>query len=444
MELPWYLPESDILNINREVKLMKVLIIGRGGREHALCRKVSESSLVEKVYAAPGNDGMSDVAELVSISESDHDQLIQFAKDHEVGLTIIGPEVPLLEGLADRFEAAGLAVFGPKKAAAEIEGSKSFAKEIMKKYQIPTGDYAVFTTYEDARQYVEEKGAPIVIKADGLAAGKGVTVALTLEEALASLEDMLVGQKFGEASARVVIEEFLSGEEFSLMAFVNGDVVIPLEIAQDHKRAFDGDKGPNTGGMGAYSPVPHIGKDTVDTAIETVLKPAAKAMIQEGRSFCGILYAGLIETTDGPKVIEFNARFGDPETQVILPRLKSDLVETILTILDGGTPELVWDEQSMLGVVVAAKGYPDSYEKGAVLKGLADFSENVFTYHAGTIKNEFGDFTTAGGRVLLVGAKAESLLAAQEKVYVELEKLNCDGVFYRKDIGSKAIVRVSC
>jgi phosphoribosylamine---glycine ligase len=444
MELPWYLPESDILNINREVKLMKVLIIGRGGREHALCRKVSESSLVEKVYAAPGNDGMADVAELVSISESDHDQLIQFAKDHEVGLTIIGPEVPLLEGLADRFEAAGLAVFGPKKAAAEIEGSKSFAKEIMKKYQIPTGDYAVFTTYEDARQYVEEKGAPIVIKADGLAAGKGVTVALTVEEALASLEDMLVGQKFGEASARVVIEEFLSGEEFSLMAFVNGDVVIPLEIAQDHKRAFDGDKGPNTGGMGAYSPVQHIGKDTVDTAIETVLKPAAKAMIQEGRSFCGILYAGLIETTDGPKVIEFNARFGDPETQVILPRLKSDLVETILTILDGGTPELVWDEQPMLGVVVAAKGYPDSYEKGAVLKGLADFSENVFTYHAGTIKNEFGDFTTAGGRVLLVGAKAESLLAAQEKVYVELEKLNCDGVFYRKDIGSKAIVRVSC
>ena len=240
---------------------MKVLIIGRGGREHALCKKVSESSLVEKVFAAPGNDGMEDVAERVSIEESNHEQLIQFATEQGVGLTIIGPEVPLLEGLADKFNAAGLAVFGPSGVAAEIEGSKSFAKEIMRKYEIPTAEYGVFTNFEDAKQYIEEKGAPIVIKADGLAAGKGVTVALTLEEALQSAEEMLVGQKFGEASARVVIEEFLAGEEFSLMAFVNGDIVIPLEIAQDHKRAFDGDNGPNTGGMGAYSPVPHIGSE---------------------------------------------------------------------------------------------------------------------------------------------------------------------------------------
>ncbi|MDN3017397.1 phosphoribosylamine--glycine ligase [Paenibacillus sp. BSR1-1] len=421
---------------------MKVLIIGRGGREHAICRKVSESPLVEKVYAAPGNDGMVDAAELVAIDETNSEQLLQFAKEENVGLTIIGPEVPLLEGLADKFEAAGLKVFGPRQAAAEIEGSKSFAKELMKKYQIPTADYAVFTSIEDARQYVEEKGAPIVIKADGLAAGKGVTVAMSKEEALASLEDMLVGAKFGAASSRVVIEEFLSGEEFSLMALVNGEVVIPLEIAQDHKRAFDGDQGPNTGGMGAYSPVPQISTDMVQTAVETVLRPAAKAMVKEGRSFCGILYAGLIATAEGPKVIEFNARFGDPETQVILPRLSSDLVAVILELLDGGVPVLEWDSQSMVGVVVASKGYPEEYQKGAVLHGLGEFDKNVFTFHAGTRKNDAGDFTTAGGRVLLVGAKAENLVEAQKKVYAELEKLNCDGVFYRKDIGSKAIEQV--
>ncbi|MEH7503511.1 phosphoribosylamine--glycine ligase [Neobacillus drentensis] len=422
---------------------MNVLIIGRGGREHAICRKVSESVEVEKVFAAPGNVGMVDVAELVSIAESEHEQLLQFAKENEVGLTIIGPEVPLLEGLADKFEAAGLAVFGPQKAAAEIEGSKSFAKELMKKYHIPTADYAVFTNYEDARNYIEEKGAPIVIKADGLAAGKGVTVALTKEEALTSLEEMLIDAKFGAASSQVVIEEFLAGEEFSLMALVNGEVVVPLEIAQDHKRAYDGDLGPNTGGMGAYSPVPQIGTDTVQIAVETVLIPAAKAMVQEGRSFCGVLYAGLIKTTEGPKVIEFNARFGDPETQVVLPRLQSDLVQVVLELLNGGCPTLEWDEQVMIGAVVAAKGYPEAYEKGAVLTGLSDINREVFTFHAGTEKNEDGEFITAGGRVLLVGAKAESLVEAQEKVYCELEKLTCDGVFYRKDIGAKAIQPVN-
>ncbi|MEO2077239.1 MAG: phosphoribosylamine--glycine ligase [Bacillus sp. (in: firmicutes)] len=418
---------------------MKVLIIGRGGREHALCRKVSESTLVEKVFVAPGNDGMVDVAELVSIDESQHEQLLQFAVEQEVGLTIIGPEVPLLAGLADKFEEAGLLVFGPRQVAAEIEGSKSFAKELMRKYQIPTADYGVFTSYEEARGYIEEKGAPIVIKADGLAAGKGVTVALTKEEALASLEEMLVGARFGAASSRVVIEEFLSGEEFSLMALVNGETVIPLEIAQDHKRAYDGDQGPNTGGMGAYSPVPQISRDMVETAIETVLIPAAKAMVQEGRSFCGVLYAGLIATAEGPKVIEFNARFGDPETQVILPRLQSDLVQVMVELLKGGRPQLEWYEEVMVGVVVAAKGYPDQYEKGAVLTGLQDFTDEVVTFHAGSLKNESGEFVSNGGRVLLVGAKAETLSAAQEKVYREMEKLQCDGVFYRKDIGAKAI-----
>lgn len=416
---------------------MKVLVIGRGGREHAICRKVSESPLVEKVFVAPGNPGMTDVAELVAIEESNHEQLLDFAQSKEVGLTIIGPEVPLLAGLADQFQAAGLKVFGPQKAAAEIEGSKSFAKELMKKYKIPTADYAVFTSYEEARQYVEEKGAPIVIKADGLAAGKGVTVAFTKEAAFAALEEMLVAARFGEASSRVVVEEFLSGEEFSLMAFVNGEVVIPLEIAQDHKRAYDGDEGPNTGGMGAYSPVPQIGSETVQTAVDTILIPAAKVLVQEGRSFCGILYAGLIKTAEGPKVIEFNARFGDPETQVVLPRLQSDLVEVILELLSGGRPILTWDSQAMLGVVVASKGYPGSYQNGAVLAGLADIDQ--FVFHAGTAKNQAGDFVTAGGRVLLVGAKAPGLNEAQAKVYKELEKINCSGIFYRKDIGMKAI-----
>jgi phosphoribosylamine---glycine ligase len=418
---------------------VNVLIIGRGGREHAICRKVRDSLNVEKVFVAPGNDGMADVAEMVQIEETAAEELIQFAIEQQIGLTIIGPEVPLLEGLADKFRDAGLAVFGPSQAAAEIEGSKSFAKELMMKYSIPTADYRVFTSFEQAREYVEEKGAPIVIKADGLAAGKGVTVALTKEEALESLEEMLLDQKFGEASSRVVIEEFLSGEEFSLMAFVNGEVVVPLEIAQDHKRAFDGDQGPNTGGMGAYSPVKQIGEETVKEAIESVLKPAAKAMVQEGRSFCGILYAGLIKTAEGPKVIEFNARFGDPETQVILPRLKSDLVETIMTILNGGSPELEWDDQVMVGVVVAANGYPGDYEKNAVLSGLDQFEQEIYTFHAGTKQNESGEFVTAGGRVLLVGAMAEDLGKAREKAYGELEKLKCDEVFYRKDIGAKAL-----
>jgi phosphoribosylamine---glycine ligase len=418
---------------------MNVLIIGRGGREHAICQKVRDSLKVEKVFVAPGNDGMTDVAEVVRIDETASEELIQFAMDQQIGLTIIGPEVPLLAGLADKFREAGLAVFGPSQAAAEIEGSKSFAKELMMKYNIPTADYRVFTSFDEARAYVEEKGAPIVIKADGLAAGKGVTVALTKEEALESLEDMLLDQKFGEASARVVIEEFLSGEEFSLMAFVKGEVVVPLEIAQDHKRAFDGDQGPNTGGMGAYSPVPQIGEEIVNEAIETILKPAAGAMVQEGRSFCGILYAGLITTANGPKVIEFNARFGDPETQVILPRLKSDLVEVIMQILDGGSPELEWDKQMMVGVVVASKGYPGDYEKNAVLTGLDQFDSDIYTFHAGTKLNEAGEFVTAGGRVLLVGAMAEDLEQARNKVYSELEKLQCDGVFYRKDIGTKAL-----
>ncbi|MDF1509733.1 phosphoribosylamine--glycine ligase [Robertmurraya sp. DFI.2.37] len=420
---------------------MKVLVIGRGGREHAICQKVSESPQVEKVFAAPGNDGMVDIAELVDIAETELEKLVQFAKSEEIGLSIIGPEVPLLAGLADKFREAGLTVFGPNQKAAEIEGSKSFAKDLMKKYAIPTAEYEVFSDYETARQYVEEKGAPIVIKADGLAAGKGVTVAMTLEEALDSLKEMLQDSKFGEASSTVVVEEFLAGEEFSLMAFVNGENVVPLEIAQDHKRAFEGDKGPNTGGMGAYSPVPQIGEEDIRLAVETIVKPAAKALVQEERSFCGILYAGLIQTEKGPKVIEFNARFGDPETQVVLPRMQSDLVQVMLDLINGKTPKIEWDPQSMIGVVVASKGYPEAYRKGAELEGLDKI--DGFVFHAGTEKGESGSFLTNGGRVLLVGAKSNTLVEAQKLVYQELTKLNCEGVFYRNDIGHKAIAHVS-
>jgi phosphoribosylamine---glycine ligase len=420
---------------------MKVLVIGRGGREHAICRKLSESPQVETVFAAPGNPGMEDCAVCVDLAESNQEALIDFAKKEEIGLTIIGPEIPLLEGLADKFAEAGLKVFGPSKAAAEIEGSKSFAKFLMDKYEIPTAGFEVFTDFVQAKEYVEAKGAPIVIKADGLAAGKGVTVAMTIEEAVSALEDMLLNSKFGEASSRVVVEDFLAGEEFSLMAFVNGETVVPLEIAQDHKRAYDGDKGPNTGGMGAYSPVPFIDEKMVAEAVDSIVKPAALALAAEGRTFTGVLYAGLIQTEDGPRVIEFNARFGDPETQVVLPRMKSDLAAVILELLEGGQPDIEWDEQAVLGVVAASAGYPEAYEKGAELAGLEELSD-VYVFHAGTARNEAGAFVTNGGRVLLAAAKADSLESAQDQVYQELAKLRCEGVFYRKDIGSRAINRV--
>jgi phosphoribosylamine---glycine ligase len=421
---------------------MKVLVVGRGGREHAICHKVNESVRVDTVYVAPGNPGMEDCAVCIAISEDNQDALVDFAKKEDIQLVIIGPEVPLLEGLADRFIETGIKVFGPSKQAAEIEGSKSFAKYLMKKYEIPTADFEVFTDFEKAKQYIELKGAPIVIKADGLAAGKGVTVAMTIEEAIGALEEMLIDAKFGEASSSVVVEEFLAGEEFSLMAFVNGETVIPLEIAQDHKRAFDGDQGPNTGGMGAYSPVPFIDKKMIEEAVETIVKPAAQALVKEGRSFTGILYAGLIQTEQGAKVIEFNARFGDPETQVVLPRLESDLVEVILDLLEGKEPQLIWDEQTMLGVVIAAKGYPEAYEKGALLTGIESLTDELYVYHAGTALNDEGQFVTNGGRVLLTGAKAPTIEEAQDKVYKELVKLTTEQVFYRKDIGSRAIKSV--
>ncbi|MGF9875542.1 phosphoribosylamine--glycine ligase [Bacillus tropicus] len=416
---------------------MNVLVIGRGGREHALAWKFAQSEKVEKVYVAPGNEGMRDVATPVDIDENDFDALVLFAKENHVELTFVGPEIPLMNGIVDRFKEEGLRVFGPNKAAAVIEGSKAFTKELMEKYNIPTAAYETFTDYEEAVQYIQKVGAPIVIKADGLAAGKGVTVAMTLEEALQATKEMLQDVKFGEASKKVVIEEFLDGQEFSLMAFVNGKTVYPMVIAQDHKRAFDGDKGPNTGGMGAYSPVPQIPESAVEEAIKTVLHPTAKAMIQENRSFTGILYAGLILTNDGPKVIEFNARFGDPETEVVLPRLENDLVDVCNAILDESELTLQWSEEAVIGVVLASKGYPEAYKKGDIINGL-DALQDVIVFHAGTAMKH-GDFVTNGGRVLFVACKANSLQEAKDKVYKEISKIESDGLFYRSDIGYRAI-----
>ena len=421
--------------------MVRVLVIGRGGREHALARKFAESKRVSKVFVAPGNPGMADVAETVNILETEHDQLIHFAKENKIGLTFIGPEAPLMNGLADDFMKQGLPVFGPTKAAAIIEGSKSFTKDLMDKYSIPTAEFKIVTDFEEAVHYVKKKGAPIVIKADGLAAGKGVVVAMTVEEAIDALREMLIAKRFGDASGRVVIEEFLTGEEYSFMAFVNGEKVYPMEIAQDHKRAFDGDKGPNTGGMGAYSPVPHISPDTVKKALADILIPTARAMVQEGRTFTGVLYAGVIATTEGPKVIEFNARFGDPETQVVLPRLKSDLLDVVEAVMNAIDMELVWSEENAVGVVLAANGYPGDYEKGSVIKGLKYVDIDTHVYHAGTDLNNQGEYTTNGGRVLLLAALDKTLELAQKKAYRELEGIECKGLYYRHDIGDKAIRR---
>lgn len=419
---------------------LQLLVIGSGGREHAIAKKLKESSLVDVVYCAKGNAGMTqDDIKIVDIAEDDHPALIAFAKENGIDWTFVGPEVPLLNGIVDDFEAAGLKAFGPRKNAALIEGSKDFAKKIMNDYHIPTGEHQTFHDFAEAKAYVEAKGAPIVIKADGLAAGKGVVVAETLEQAIEALKDMLEDNKFGDSGAKVVVEEFLAGQEFSLLAFVKGTDVYPMVIAQDHKRAYDDDQGPNTGGMGAYSPVPQIPESMVQEAIETIVKPAAAGLASEGRFFTGILYAGLIATEAGPKVIEFNARFGDPETQVVLPRLESDLAAIIDDLLNDRKPTVKWKESGYnLGVVVAADGYPGSYKTGVALPGFSGLTDAA-VYFAG-VKETDGKLVTNGGRVYLIEAYGDTLETAQAKVYQALDGLDTTGTFYRKDIGSKAMM----
>lgn len=418
---------------------LTILVIGSGGREHTIAQKLLQSLTVSSVFCAKGNAGMKkDGIKLVDIEEDDHPSLIAFAKENQVDWTFVGPEIPLLNGLVDDFKAAGLLVFGPVKAAAFIEGSKDFAKEIMNKYQIPTANHRTFFDFDSANTYVMEKGAPVVIKADGLAAGKGVVVAETTEAATAALYDMLEENKFGSSGAKVVVEDFLVGEEFSLLAFVRGHEVYPMVIAQDHKRAYEGDLGPNTGGMGAYSPVPQISDELVEIAIETIIKPTAKGMVAEGRSFTGILYAGLIATKEGPKVIEFNARFGDPETQVVLQRLESDFAQVIDDLLNKRQPDIRWKQNGYhLGVVVAAKGYPNDYLKECP---VPDFS-NVKTghiYYAGVKENDH-HLVSTGGRIYLVEASGETLKEAQDAVYSILDQVDTVDTFYRKDIGFKGL-----
>ncbi|MGU7949557.1 phosphoribosylamine--glycine ligase [Streptococcus suis] len=419
---------------------MKLLVVGSGGREHAIAKKLLESEQVEQVFVAPGNDGMTlDGIELVNIGISEHSALINFAKENDIVWTFVGPDDALAAGIVDDFEQAGLKAFGPSRLAAELEWSKDFAKQIMVKYGIPTAAFGTFSNFDEAKAYIEEQGAPIVVKADGLALGKGVVVAETVEQAVDAAREMLLDNKFGDSGARVVIEEFLAGEEFSLFALVNGDQFYILPTAQDHKRAFDGDQGPNTGGMGAYAPVPHLPQSVVDTAVDTIVKPILDGMIAEGRSYLGVLYAGLILTDQGPKVIEFNARFGDPETQIILPRLTSDFAQNIDDILHKRPTQLTWlDSGVTLGVVVASNGYPLDYEKGVVLPAKTE--GDITTYYAGA---RFAENSRAllsnGGRVYMLVTTADTVQEAQEKIYAELKKQDTTGLFYRTDIGSKAV-----
>ncbi len=423
---------------------MKILVVGSGGREHALVWKLAQSSKVEQLYCAPGNGGISQLSTCVPIAANDIEGLIQFAQQEAIDLTVVGPEDPLLAGIVDRFEEAGLRIYGPRSEAALIEGSKAFAKQLMQKYQIPTAAYEEFNDYETAWNYVQEQGTPIVIKADGLAAGKGVVVAHTLAEAKEALESMLLEGSFGNAGARVVIEEFLQGEEVTLLSFVDGDTVLPMETAQDHKAVYDGDRGPNTGGMGCYSPVAHISSEIIEQAIREIVKPVASALVQEGKSFRGILYTGLMITEQGPKVIEFNARFGDPETEVILPRLKTDLIDIIEQSLAGKLDQvkLQWTNQAALTVIMASPGYPGSYPKNLLITGLDSFTANdteLRVFHAGTRRGDDGGFYTQGGRVLAVTALGDSIAKAKDRAYQGVKKISFDGAHYRTDIGDRAL-----
>lgn len=412
---------------------MKVLVIGSGGRCHAIVEALSRSPQQPKIYCAPGNAGIATLAECVAIKDTDVEALVAFARENGVELTVVGPEASLAVGVVDRFREEGLRIFGPSKAATQIESSKDFAKRLMVKYGVPTADYATFTNYEEALDYVRKGSLPTVLKYDGLAAGKGVVIATTMEEAEATLKDMLLDTKFGEG--RVVIEEFLTGEEFSLMCFVAGNKISPMPVAQDHKRAYDNDEGPNTGGMGAYTELPFISDEDRAYAMEHIMQRVADAMVEEGTPFTGVLYGGLMKTPNGIKVIEFNARFGDPETEVVLPRLKSDAVELFSAVAEGKAPVAQWSDEATLGIVLASKGYPGSYDKGAVIRGTERVESKI--YHMGTAIKD-GELVTAGGRVMIVVASAATLEEAQRKARKDVELLECDNLFYRTDIGNKA------
>lgn len=426
---------------------MNVLIIGSGGREHALAWKAAQNPQVETVFVAPGNAGTALEAKLqnVNIGVEDIDALVAFAKENNVELTIVGPEAPLVIGVVDAFREASLACFGPTKGAAQLEGSKAFTKDFLARHDIPTAWYQNFTEIEPALAYVREKGAPIVVKADGLAAGKGVIVAMTLQEAEDAIQDMLAGNAFGEAGHRVVIEEFLDGEEASFIVMVDGKNIVPMATSQDHKRVGDGDTGPNTGGMGAYSPAPVVTPAIYERIMDEVIRPTVEGMAAEGNDYTGFLYAGLMIMADGtPKVIEYNCRFGDPETQPIMLRMKSDIVTLCLAGVNGELEGMVaeFDERASIGVVLAAGGYPASYNKGDVITGIPAASEGLKVFHAGTAEKD-GEVVTNGGRVLCATALGNTVTEAQQKAYELTKQISWEGVFYRNDIAYRAIARES-
>ncbi len=426
---------------------MNVLIIGGGGREHALAWAAARSPRVEQVFVAPGNAGtaLEQKCSNVEIAATDIPALVTFARENRIGLTIVGPEAPLVAGVVDAFRAAGLRCFGPTAGAAQLEGSKSFAKDFLARHGIPTGAYRTFTDAAAARDYVRTQGAPLVVKADGLAAGKGVVVAGTVEQALAAVDDMLEGNAFGDAGARVVIEEFLRGEEASFMVMVDGEHILPLATSQDHKARDDGDTGPNTGGMGAYSPAPVVTPELHRQIMEQVIEPTVRGMAADGHRYTGFLYAGLMIGDDGEaRVLEFNCRMGDPETQPILLRLESDLTELCDAAIDGRLDQITcrWSPKASLGVVLAAGGYPADYRKGDVITGLSEQGSDAGKiFHAGTALDAAGQVTTAGGRVLCACALGDTVAEAQQRAYQLAAAVQWDGVYYRRDIGHRAVTR---
>jgi len=425
---------------------MKILVVGSGGREHALCWSIAASPLCDRLWCAPGNAGIADEAECVDIAADDIDGLVGFAKREAADLVVVGPEQPLVMGLVDSLEDAGIKAFGPSAAAAELEGSKGFMKDLCAKCGIPSAEYGRFSDIESAHAFIRRHGAPIVVKADGLTAGKGVTVARTLDEALNAAEDALIEEKFGAAGAEIVVEEYLEGEEVSVFALCDGRTALPLATAQDHKAAFDGDKGPNTGGMGAYSPAPAMSEPLLANVMKTIVQPTIDGMAAEGRPYRGVLYAGLMLTADGPKLLEYNVRFGDPECQVLMTRLKSDIVPALVATVDGvlSTFDLRWYDDAALTVVMAAKGYPGTYEKGTVIRGVeaaAKAEENVTIFHAGTKRAPNGDLLAAGGRVLNVTALGRNVADAQARAYRAVDRIDWPQGFCRRDIGWRAVAR---
>lgn len=410
----------------------RVLVVGSGGREHALATRFNQSPSVETVYIAPGSPCMDDVATLVDIDALDFEALKVFALKHAIDLVVVGPEIPLVQGIQDAFKDTNICVFGPSKYCANLEGSKAFAKEMMKQANIKTAGYETFDDVTQAIAYAKTKTYPLVLKASGLAAGKGVVIVNCFEDAESELHHMMTHNKFEDAGNVVVIEDFLEGEEFSYLCLVSHDTIIPLQVSQDHKRAFDHDEGPNTGGMGAYTPVDSITDDDLNCALNDVVKPIVSTLLNQGHPYTGVLYAGLMKTKDGIQVIEFNVRFGDPETEVLMLALESDLYQVIMDLMSGEKTELQWTKDYVIGAVLASQGYPDAYQKGAVIKGLETLKTPVF--HMGTTRNDHG-VIAIGGRVLFVTARADTLQKAQAMLYQEIDKIDCDALFYRRDIG---------